>query len=245
MKKRAWLMLPGMFLAAVQVFAQAVDAGGAVSHRVLNNDYYMQSLRLSGLARNSYEEGDYDASTAYAEEAARYARLSDGYVSERAVAAAQARVAWASSDAVRAASRYPEAFRRAESELAGAETSHSQEQYPDAIAAANRVFEALSLVRTVAGGAAPSRRPAGTFPARYTVRSWATFRDCLWNIAGRPWAYGDPAQWRLIYNANKSRFPNPEDPNLIEPGMVLELPSIRGETRSGAWSSDTSYPSMR
>ncbi|MDR2516885.1 MAG: LysM peptidoglycan-binding domain-containing protein [Spirochaetaceae bacterium] len=243
MKKRAWWLLPGMVLAAIQVFAQAVDAGGAVSHRVLNNDYYMQSLRLSGLARNSYEAGDYDASTAYAEEAARYARLSDGYVSERAVSAAQSRVVWASSDAVRAVSRYPEAFHRAEGALAAAEANHGQEQYIDAIAAANRVFEALSSVTAIAG-AAPSR-PSGTFPARYTVRSWATFRDCLWNIAGRSWAYGDPAQWRLIYNANKSRFPNPDDPDLIEPGMVLEIPSVRGETRSGLWSSDTSYPAMR
>ncbi|MDR1635914.1 MAG: LysM peptidoglycan-binding domain-containing protein [Treponema sp.] len=82
-------------------------------------------------------------------------------------------------------------------------------------------------------------------PAQYTVRPWSTFRDCLWNIAGRPWIYGDPTQWRLLYNANKSKMPNPDNPDLIEPGMVLDIPSIRGEERQGLWDAEKTYPSLR
>jgi nucleoid-associated protein YgaU len=88
--------------------------------------------------------------------------------------------------------------------------------------------------------------PGGApLPAQYTVRQWTNAKDCLWNIAGRPWAYGDPHQWRLIYNANKSRMSDPDDPNLIEPGMVLDIPSLKGETRQGMWDPDKTYRSFR
>ena len=82
-------------------------------------------------------------------------------------------------------------------------------------------------------------------PAQYTVRPWASSRDCFWNIAGRPWVYGDPYQWRLLYNANRAKLPNPNDPDLIEPGMVLDIPSIQGESREGLWDANKSYPPVK
>jgi hypothetical protein len=30
-------------------------------------------------------------------------------------------------------------------------------------------------------------------------------------------------------------MPDPANPDLIEPGMVIDIPSIRGETREGMW----------
>jgi nucleoid-associated protein YgaU len=243
MKRIAVVLIPLLFFAVIPVFAQAPSAepGAAVSRKILNNDYYVQSLRLTGLARHSYEAGDYDASTAYAEEAQRYARLSDEYVADHALGAAEARLRWAASAGVNAGSRYPQAYRAAEAAYAEAGANHAGQKYRETIAAANQVFEALSVVSaavTGASGAAP-------LPARYTVRSWTGVRDCLWNIAGRPWVYGDPRQWRRLYNANKDRFPEPDNPNLVEPGMVLEIPSIRGETRQGAWSPGAAYPPLR
>ena len=76
---------------------------------------------------------------------------------------------------------------------------------------------------------------ASTLPAQYTVRTWANERDCLWNIAGYSWVYGDPRRWTDLYNANRARLPDPSNPDLILPGMVLDIPSIRGETRQGMW----------
>ena len=78
-------------------------------------------------------------------------------------------------------------------------------------------------------------------PATYTVRPWSVSKDCFWNIAGFPWVYGNPHQWRLLYNANKSKLPNPNNPNVIEPGTVLDIPSIKGELREGAWESGKTY----
>ena len=78
-------------------------------------------------------------------------------------------------------------------------------------------------------------------PASYTVQSWAAFRDCLWNIAARPWVYGDPNRWRILYDANRSRLPEPDNPDLLEPGIVLDIPSIQGEDRQGMWDPNKTY----
>src|SRR5947209_10542249 len=60
-----------------------------------------------------------------------------------------------------------------------------------------------------------SRRiPPGS---KYTVQAG----DTLWDIAQR--AYNDPEDWDTIYDANKHVIGN--DPNLIKPGQVLQIPS--------------------
>ncbi|MCL2191275.1 MAG: hypothetical protein FWB79_04745 [Treponema sp.] len=136
----------------------------------LDNRYFQESQRLVRLAEEAYELGDYEAATAYAQEASRYAQLSDEYIAGHV----------------------------------GAE------------AVAER---------------------AATLPATFTVRSWAVYRDCLWNIAAHPDVFGDPLKWIVLFNANRHRMPNPNNPDLILPGMVLEIPSIDGEIREGAWQS--------
>jgi HEPN domain-containing protein len=82
-------------------------------------------------------------------------------------------------------------------------------------------------------------------PATYTVRPWSVSKDCFWNIAGFPWVHGNPHQWRLLYNANKSKLPDPNNPNLLEPGIVLDIPSIKGEVRQGAWTSGMTYEPLK
>jgi nucleoid-associated protein YgaU len=88
-------------------------------------------------------------------------------------------------------------------------------------------------------------RQTGVLPATYTVREWGVHGDCFWNIAGQPWAYNDPHRWRVLYEANKSKLPNPNNPNIVEPGTVLDIPSIRGETRQGEWVSGRTYDPLR
>jgi len=103
------------------------------------------------------------------------------------------------------------------------------------------IQQSLEGLRT-SGGRTPSSAP---LPATYTVRPWSVSKDCFWNIAGFPWVYGNPHQWRLLYNANKSKLPNPNNPNVIEPGTVLDIPSIKGEVRQGAWESGRTYEPIR
>jgi len=149
-----------------------------VPEGIRDNVYFLESLRLVRLAEEAYEQGDYEAAAIYAQEATRYAQLSDVYIAQQ----------MGTEEAVAVA---------------------ADDGYP--------------------------------LPATFTVRSWATYRDCLWNIAALPEVYGDPLRWPVLFNANRHRMPNPNNPDLILPGMVLEIPSIDGEIREGAWQSGRVY----
>jgi nucleoid-associated protein YgaU len=81
-------------------------------------------------------------------------------------------------------------------------------------------------------------------PAQYTVGTWATTKDCFWNIAALASVYNDPWQWRTLYNANRARLPDPNNPDLIHPGTVLTIPSIRGETRDGMYVAGRTYVAL-
>ena len=221
---------PFFYPSAILAAAASSDAE-EIPQNIRNNQYYLESLRLSELAQDSYDYGDYDVSANYAEEAIRYAQLSDEYVALQlkiketndAIAAAKQRLDWAGSSG--AAKQYPAEYSEAEGYYNASLSFRSAEEWDNAIISANKVVELLAYIQA----------PGGALPAQYTVRTWESFRDCLWNIAGRSWAYGDPFKWKIIYNANKSKLSQPDNPDLIEPGMVLDIPSIKGETRQGMW----------
>ncbi|MDR1047290.1 MAG: LysM peptidoglycan-binding domain-containing protein [Treponema sp.] len=251
---------PMVFFPVASLAAAAdTDAGPVIPRNIRNNQYYIESVRLNGMAKRTYDEGDYDVSANYAAEALRYAQLSDEYVALQlkiketndAISAAKARIDWVVS--VGAANNYPNEYAQAQDYYNASLEDRKAEQWESATEKARRVINALAYVtapsrtetppaQIVTEQPGPSQTP---LPARYTVRPWAVSKDCLWNIAGRPWAYGDPTKWRLIYNANRARMPQPDNPDLIEPGMVLDIPSIRGETRQGMWDSARSYEPLR
>jgi hypothetical protein len=216
----------------------AQETGAGVPLAIRNNSYYMESLRFANLARLAYDEGDYDGSVGYSKEAVRYAELSDAYVrlrikmweTDQAIFAAGQRLEYAAS--INAATKYPEEYGAAQAAYAEARSFRSAERWDDAIYAANRVFAALIYI----DGKMPE-----PLPAQYTVRLWQTYKDCLWDIAARPWAYNDPYKWRIIFEANKSKMPDANNPDLIEPGMVLDIPSIEGELRRGMWNPGNTY----
>jgi hypothetical protein len=220
---------------------------------IRNNRFYLESVRLTQLAQETYDYGDYDASYEYAAEAIRYAQLSDEYVALQlrikaandAIAAARSRLDWAVSES--APNRYPEEFGRAQGFYDLAINERAAEKWEDAVEAANQVLVALANVQAAPppSVAPPPVSDRLALPAQYTVRPWAVSKDCLWNIAGRPWAYNDSTKWRLIYEANRARFPEPDNPDLIHPGMVLDIPSIGGEARQGMWDATKNYDPLR
>ena len=254
---KRWLIIISVvaLLLGTQVMASAAT-DPVIPGSIRNNKYFLESVRLTNLAQLAFEEGDYDASTQYSEEAVRYAQLSDEYVrlqlkikeTDDAIAAARKRLDFAAS--VNAATRYPTEYSNAQTAYTEARGFRAAESWDDAIAAANRVLAALAYVNSEAPPpAAPPavivQQPGPTLlPSQYTVRPWNLSKDCLWNIAGRPWVYNDPKQWKLLYDANKARMPDPNNPDLIHPDMVLQIPSIKGESRQGMWNTYTTYPSL-
>lgn len=71
--------------------------------------------------------------------------------------------------------------------------------------------------------------PTGDLIAAYRVKPG----DCLFAIARRTDVYGDPWKWKEIWKANRDKLADPENPRLIHPGTVFDIPSIQGEIRSG------------
>jgi hypothetical protein len=84
--------------------------------------------------------------------------------------------------------------------------------------------------------------PPNTSPAQYRVRPWSVAQDTFRSIAARPWAYNDPSKWARIYDANRTKLPDPNNPDRLLPGIVLDIPVIEGETRVGLWNEEYTYP---
>lgn len=56
----------------------------------------------------------------------------------------------------------------------------------------------------------------------YTVQEG----DCFVTIAAKKEIYGTYSKWKEIYKANKHKLKYPENPELIYPGTVLEIPKL-------------------
>ncbi len=206
---------------------------------LLENPHYRESVRLQEAATTAYVEGDYDAAAEYARLAQESAELSDEFVAETlsmqaasiAVANARARYDWAAS--VRAETRFAEDYTMATEEMNAADAAFSARQFDNAIAHAYMVESYLSGVTD-----------ASIFPAQYVVEELSLNTDCFWRIAAKPFVYNDPLKWPSLYAANKSLLPNPGNPDLLPPGLLLTIPSLSGELREGVWTKGVEYPTF-
>jgi nucleoid-associated protein YgaU len=221
------------------VLALFAAATGLQAQSLKDNSYYKRSLELKAMAEQSFDDGDYDAAAGYAVQASEYASLSDEYVAkmvakseaDRAIAAAKDRLAWA--DSVKAPKNFPAEYAAANGGLEASLAAYGKEEYPEARDLARAVLAALASVTAVA------EQPP--LPATYVVRLIPERRDCLWRIAEYPFVYNNPLKWTVLYEANKKTFRDPNNPNLIYPGQVLQIPSIKGETRTGAYDPAKNY----
>jgi nucleoid-associated protein YgaU len=195
------------------------------------NDYLLESRRLAKLAEEAFAEGHYDLSAEVANEAAWMAKQSDVYV---AITAARRYLDQAAASGISA--RFPREYKEAEDWYKQSSKARDDEEWDIAIDAAGMTAQLLE--RLGSSGTLP-----GALPATYTVRSWSVSKDCLWNIADL--IYGNPHLWTVLYNANKSKLPDPNNPDLLKPGIVLNIPSIKGEVRQGAWESGKTYEPLR
>ncbi|MGL4985889.1 MAG: LysM peptidoglycan-binding domain-containing protein, partial [Treponemataceae bacterium] len=78
-------------------------------------------------------------------------------------------------------------------------------------------------------------------PQYYTVTKREPLTDCFWRIAGYDFVYGNPLSWEALYEANIEILRERGNPDLIYPGQVLIIPSLRGERREGAYVEGKQY----
>ena len=201
-----------------------------------NNTYQKLADEYAKKAEAALDAGEYALSEEYAAKAAENAELSKAYIdrmlakseAEKAIAQAQKKMDWAKS--IGADKTFPTAYSAGEEALSNANSAFGKEDYLSAIQYAKAVNDALDGVREVT-----------PLPQFYVVRPWAETKDCYWNISGRKYVYNNPLLWENLYNANKSKRPRPNDPNLILPGMKMEIPSISGELREGTYNPNKDY----
>jgi nucleoid-associated protein YgaU len=237
-----------MFLGVLVTLLVAV-AAVVPAQSLLDNEFYRKAKTLQAQSEQAFQDGDYDQAASLAQQAKENLAKSDEYVTRMTLyytangwlARANDRLTFAKS--IKADVNYKEAYDKAASDIAYAKAAFDAGQYEDSTQLSKDALAALEGIQRVTEAPAPEPEPqAGTtLPLTYTVRLIPSLRDCLWRIAGYPFVYNNPWRWKDLYAANKSILKDPNNPNLIYPGQVLTIPSIKGETREGAYDPEQTY----
>lgn len=222
--KKLILALIVILLISVPVWSQSLE----------DNEYFQKMVELRRQSEEAFEDGDYAQAKSLAVEAQSYSEQSERWI-ETQLAAYRARAALnrvkdrlAQVSKWNAQANFPEEYAEGTSLYNQSFGEfYDDEDYVGSLATSNLAWEVLSVINYIATGS--------KLPAFYVVRLLPGNTDCLWNIAGYEFIYDDPWSWRKIYNANKNKMPESDNPDLIHPGMVLTIPSLNGEARSGTW----------
>ena len=220
----------------ISILAVALLAASVFAVSYKNNTFQKLADEYTKKAEIALDAGQYDDAVEYSKKAEENAALSEAYIkmmmargeAETNIKLAKNQIAYA--EKIDAPNTFPMAYTSAKDNLEKAETSFDGEDYEQANAYAKASLAALDGISEVT-----------PLPEFYIVKPWAETKDCYWNISGRPYVYNNPLLWENLYQANKSNMPKPNDPNLIMPGMKMEIPSITGEYREGVYSPSKKY----
>jgi nucleoid-associated protein YgaU len=243
----------------------ALVAAALPAQSLLDNPHYQRAQALKAQSDAAFEAGDYDGATALANEAKAELALSDTYVEDmlaryRANGWLELAATKLSEARMLGADTYAkEQYADASADLDLAWAAYNGDSYLDSIDFAKRAvatLEGIPAPEPVATTKPPEPEPepepepvempteSPTLPATYTVRLNLAARDCLWRIAGFPFVYNDPWKWKVLWEANRDVLIESDNPDLIEVGQVLTIPSIAGEWREGDYDPALSYPTF-
>lgn len=231
-------LIPSILLIAT------VCIGAVQAQNLLDNESYKKAVQLRDQAHQAFSSGQYDQAAKLSQQAEVYAKqavqvaqqLALGYRATNLLNIAKARVTYGES--IKAPSRYPAEWKTAQEQLPVAQKDYDAKAFTESMTASRAVIDALKNIQPEVAAAAPVAQPQPAqhvLPAYYTVRLIPNHRDCFWQIAGYPFVYGNPLKWPILYQANKKVLQDPNNPNLIQPGMVFTIPSINGEKREGTY----------
>lgn len=206
----------------------------------MNNKYQKLADEYNRAAQNAFNSGEYDRAVEFSRLAEENAALSREYIdrmmirgaAEEEIEIANSRLLWAKN--IGAKDSYPEEYAKAENSLALALAALDSEDYVSVSIYSQEVLDALANVHE-----------SSVLPEYYVVREWTNTRDCLWNIAGLSFVYNNPWLWKELYNANKDLLVDSKNPDLVEPGTKLRIPSLSGERRAGEWVENRKYDTYK
>ncbi len=223
MSIRKAVLISLFFLLAGSLFAQSLK----------DNPDYRKSLELKKQSEIAFDEGDFVEAKRLAEESQKYAALSDQWIAmmlsryKANSALRRFETALNSATKINGAVNFPDEYAQGKALYEMASSQFKSESYAESYDTSIKGIDILSAIVFIPRDSA--------LPARYVVRKFTVTGDCLWNIAAYDFVYGDAWKWKLLWEANKDKLPEPANPRLILPGMVLDIPAQPGETRSGTW----------
>lgn len=225
-------------------------AAALPAQSLLDNEYYYKARDLQYQSEVALNAGEYDEAAALAAEAREYLAQSDAYVAEMTrfyrangwLSVASDRLRYAKS--IAADVNFKDQYSLASSRVTGAKVTLDAKEYETSVELSKAAIEALKDVVPVAAAVEPVKDTGPSWPEFYEVRLIPGRRDCFWRIAEYPFVYGNPWKWKMLYEENKWQIPDADNPDLIEPGIVLKIPSLAGEKREGLWDPDASYPPL-
>ena len=208
----------------------------ALGESFFDNPDYKKAKELTRMAEKAFSEGDYDKAYEYAEEAKRYTEKADAYASmlvlrNRAnslMYKASKRIEFVKTQGGEKA--HPEEYKKARADFQVAQSAFDSGEYERSIEYANRVIGGLEGIV-----------PRSPLPKYYRVRLIPKKRDCFWRIAEYKFIYSNPWKWTVIYEANRQKLKEPDNPHLIFPGQTFLIPSINGEFREGTYDPKNEY----
>lgn len=226
MKKIILLVLFTLVIAVSSISAQSY----------IDNQYQKLAREYTTMSETAFDEGEYDRAIEYSLVAEENAELSEIYIAEMlAKYEANTRIIFAKSrilygQSLKADISYPEAFETSKKALDNAELAYDIKNWATATSYAEEALIALGGIK----GIFP-------LPQYYIVTDSVGTNDCYWNIAAQPQIYNDPFLWKDLYQANKGEMVDPNNPDLIYPGMRMLIPSLNGEVREGIYSPAITY----
>jgi len=214
-----------------------VAVGASAQNLLTDNPYYKQAQDFKAQARQAFNDGRYDDAIQYSQRAQELTQQAQEYAQKMLAKykangwknRAQERIAYAKD--INAEKYFPDEYANAQDFYGKAQQLFNSEQYDQSIQASRNAIDALANIRPVQQQVTSGE----TLPKYYTVRLIPDNRDCFWKIAGYSFVYNDPWKWKVLYEANKDKLQDPNNPDLIQPGQVFVIPSIKGEDRTGMW----------
>ena len=235
----------------------ALFAATAGAQNFLDNEHQKAGREYEKQATAAMDSGDYAKAAELADLASNEYRLSREFAEAATAKFRAANAINIAQQTINDASNGPKRKSNAKDIAAAtallgkARALFAKENWVDSRA---RALEALDLVKDLTGKATVTLDASGTgdkaggkavvLPRYYKVVSRDKNTDCFWRIAALSGVYNNPVLWPKLYRANKDKLRDPENPNLIHPGTVLEIPPAAGETRDGTYDPAKSYPAL-
>jgi len=239
----------------VAALAFFIFAQFAAGQDLRKNEHYLKAIELQKKAEQALAAGDYDKAYEYSEEAKKqtklaadlYALLVQKYRANSLLQQVSDRIASVKNMGI--TDEFRETFETALSDYEDAKTAFNEGDYELSMDYSRKVLSALvgytrpaaveiaeaEEAEEEAEAEAPEEEERAVLPKYYRVRLIPGRRDCFWRIAEYDFVYGDPFKWRILYRANKEKLKYPDNPDLIFPGQVFEIPELEGEVREGEW----------